>query len=48
MSEHYLSHGIDISPEIVAARLMAMADSGLIEDIGDLRKWRFSEVRLKD
>jgi hypothetical protein len=45
---HYLTLGIDISPEIVAARLIAMADSDLIEDIGDLRMWRYSEVRLKD
>jgi hypothetical protein len=33
--------------ECDAARLKAMVDSRLIEGAGDLRKWRFSEVRLK-
>jgi len=40
--------GINVNPAIVAARLMALAASDLIEDIGDLRMWRYSEVRLKD
>jgi hypothetical protein len=48
VSEHYASLGINLDPAIAAARLMAMVDSGLIEGAGDLRKWRFSEVRLKD
>jgi hypothetical protein len=47
VSEHYRSLGVDLDPAIVAARLMAMADSGVIEAAGDLRKWRFSEVRLR-
>jgi uncharacterized protein DUF3658 len=47
VSEHYRSLGIDLDPAIVAARLMAMVDSGLVERAGDLRMWRFSEVRLK-
>ena len=47
VSEQYRSLGIDLDPAIVAARLRTMADSGLIESAGDLRKWRFSEVRLK-
>jgi hypothetical protein len=40
--------GLAISSEMVAARLQALADSDLIEGVGDLRKWRHSEVRLKD
>jgi hypothetical protein len=47
ISEHYRKLGIDLDPAIAAARLMAMVDAGLIESAGDLRKWRFSEVRLK-
>jgi hypothetical protein len=36
-----------ITYEIVAARLKALSDADMIEAQGDLRKWRFSEVRLK-
>jgi hypothetical protein len=39
---------LSIGPEIFAARLRALSDSDQIEGIGDLRMWRFSEVRLKD
>jgi hypothetical protein len=48
VSEHYRKLGISFDPAIAAARLMAMVDAGLIEGAGDLRMWRFSEVRLKD
>ena len=48
MSEQYGELGIDLDPAIVAARLMVMVDSDLVEAAGDLRMWRFSEVRLKD
>ncbi|HLZ01492.1 MAG TPA: DUF3658 domain-containing protein [Bradyrhizobium sp.] len=48
VSEQYGKLGIDLDPAIVAARLMTMVDSGLLEAAGDLRMWRFSEVRLKD
>ena len=47
VSEQYRTLGINLDPAIVAARLMTMVDSGLVESAGDLRKWRFSEVRLK-
>lgn len=40
--------GRTISYEVFAARLRALSDSDQIEGIGDLRMWRFSEVRLKD
>ena len=40
--------GIAVSYEVIAARLMALSDADRIEGIGDLRKWRYSEVRLKD
>jgi len=33
--------------EIVAARIQALADDEQIDHQGDLRMWRFSEVRLK-
>src|SRR5512140_196031 len=39
---------LPIDADIVGARLAALADSGRIEGAGDLRKWRYSEVRLKD
>jgi hypothetical protein len=37
-----------INEEILGARIGALAESGRIESAGDLRKWRHSEVRLKD
>ena len=40
--------GLSLSHEILAARLQALAEAGRIEDVGDLRMWGFSEVRLKD
>jgi Protein of unknown function len=40
--------GLSISDEVLAARIRALADSGRFEGAGDLRKWRHSEVRLKD
>jgi hypothetical protein len=36
-----------IEPEVLAARIQALADADRIEHQGDLRSWRFSEVRLK-
>ena len=40
--------GLPIGDEAIAARLQVLVDSDRIEGIGDLRKWRHSEVRLKD
>jgi len=37
-----------LEPEILAARIEAMAEAGRIDHQGDLRSWRFSEVRLKN
>jgi hypothetical protein len=31
---------------IIGARIIALADAGFIEGAGDLRMWRYSEVRL--
>ena len=39
---------LPIDADIVGARLAALADSDRIESAGDQRKWRYSEVRLKD
>jgi hypothetical protein len=38
---------VPISGEALAARIQVLAKSGRLEDIGDLRKWGHSEVRLK-
>lgn len=40
--------GLPIDVEILSARIGALAEAGRIEGAGDLRKWRHSEVRLKD
>ena len=40
------SESKSISPEIIAARIIALEEAGRIESAGDLRKWRHSEVRL--
>jgi len=39
---------LPIGDEEIVARLQVLSDSDRIEGIGDLRKWRHSEVRLKD
>jgi hypothetical protein len=36
-----------IESEVVAARIQALADDDRVDHKGDLRIWRFSEVRLK-
>jgi hypothetical protein len=48
MQEQCKQHEWPLSDEIVAARIQALADADRIEAAGDLRKWRHSEVRLKD
>ena len=40
--------GWSISKEALAARIRALVESDRIESRGDLRMWRFSEVRLKE
>jgi Protein of unknown function len=40
--------GLAISDEALAARIQVLAESGRIEGAGDLRKWSYSEIRLKD
>jgi len=40
--------GLPLNYEMIAARLKVLSDSDRIEGIGDLRMWRYSEVRLKD
>ncbi len=37
-----------VDAEIIAARVIALAEAGRIEGAGDLRAWRHSEVRLPD
>ena len=36
-----------VNDEIIAARIIALAEAGRIEGAGDLRMWRHSEVRLR-
>jgi hypothetical protein len=40
------ARSIPISPEIIAARIIALEEADRIEGAGDLRMWRYSEVRL--
>ena len=40
--------GLPISADILGARLGALAVTDRMEGAGDLSKWRYSEVRLKD
>jgi hypothetical protein len=42
----FQAQSIPVSDEIIAARIIALAETGRIEGAGDLRKWRHSEVRL--
>ena len=37
-----------VTDEMFAARILVLAEAGRLESQGDLRKWRHSEVRLKD
>jgi hypothetical protein len=46
--QHCQERALPIGDEEIAARLQVLSDSDRIEGIGDLRKWRHSEVRLKD
>jgi Protein of unknown function len=39
---------LPLSDEIIAARIEKLVESDRLEGNGDLRMWRFSEVRLKD
>jgi hypothetical protein len=45
--DRYRQLSLAISYEMVAARLQVLSDSDVIEGIGDLRMWCYSEVRLK-
>jgi Protein of unknown function len=40
--------GLPIDAEMLGARLEALAEADRIDSAGDIRKWRYSEVRLKD
>ena len=39
---------LPVSAEIVGARIQALVGADRIESAGDLRKWRYGEVRLQD
>jgi Protein of unknown function len=38
---------LPVSAEIIGARIRSLAEACHIEHAGDLRRWRYSEVRLK-
>jgi hypothetical protein len=38
---------IYLKPEVIAARVRELAETGRIEAVGNLTMWRHSEVRLK-
>jgi hypothetical protein len=40
------SLALPVDAEVVGVRIRALAEAGRLEGEGDLRKWRFSEVRL--
>jgi hypothetical protein len=40
-------HSIPLSDEVIAARIQELAENGRIESQGNLTKWRYSEVRLR-
>ena len=39
-------HSIDL--DVISARIRWLAEIGRIEGFGDLRKWRYSEIALKN
>jgi hypothetical protein len=38
---------IEVSAEVIAARIQDLVETGKIEGVGDLSKWRHSEVRRR-
>jgi len=41
------TRSIPLSDEVIAARIQELAEAGRIESQGNLAKWRYSEVRLR-
>jgi hypothetical protein len=39
--------GLDVADEDIAARIVALSEAGMINAMGNLENWRFSEVCLK-
>jgi hypothetical protein len=44
--KHCETLALPVDDEVVGVRIRALAEAGRLEGEGDLRKWRFSEVRL--
>ena len=40
--------GLPVDADLIGARLAALAEADRIDSAGNIRKWRYSEVRLKD
>jgi uncharacterized protein DUF3658 len=47
-TRHCDERALPVSAEIIGARIQALVEANRIESAGDLRKWRYSEVRLQD
>jgi hypothetical protein len=41
------ARSIPLSDEVISARIQELAENGRIESQGNLTKWRYSEVRLR-
>ena len=39
---------LPVDADLIGARLAALAEADRIDSAGDIRKWRYREVRLKD
>lgn len=46
-SDQCAAHAMPVDPEMIGARILALAELGRIESAGNPAMWRHSEVRLK-
>jgi hypothetical protein len=46
--KHCDERALPVTAEIIGAKIRALVESDRLESAGDLRKWRYSEVRLND
>jgi hypothetical protein len=47
-AKHCDERALPVSAETIGARIQALVEANRIESAGDLRKWRYSEVRSQD
>ena len=41
------AQSLDLAPPVIAARIYALAESGKLEVLGNMRRWRAAQARLK-